>query len=256
MNPIAILGSNTLKVTAEAGRLAMFVALVWQQMFKYPLYFRVILKQCELIGFHSLPIVLLTSFFTGGVLALQTYNGFDNSTVASSQLGSVVALSILRELGPVLGSLMVAGRVGAAIAAEIGTMKVTEQVDALVTLATNPVKYLIVPRVMACMVMLPLLVIVANIVGISGGYVVATSVLGLNPHTYMDNSFAFVQLDDITLGIVKATVFGFIIGLMGCYHGYNTRGGAEGVGHATTVAVVYASVGILVSDYFITAWFL
>jgi phospholipid/cholesterol/gamma-HCH transport system permease protein len=256
VNFIEHIGSSAIKGTAEAGRLAMFFITVWKQMFKFPLYLRLIIKQCEHIGVNSLPIVLLTAFFTGGVLALQTYNGFDNATVAASQLGSVVALSILRELGPVLASLMVAGRVGAAIAAEIGTMKVTEQIDALVTLATNPVKYLVIPRVLACMMTLPLLVVVANIVGITGGYVVATDVLGLNAHTYMDSSFASVEMDDIMLGVVKAVVFGFIIGFMGCYHGYNTKGGAEGVGRATTVAVVYASVGILVSDYFITSWFM
>lgn len=256
MNFIANIGSSTIKVTAEAGRLAMFFINVWQQMFKFPLYLRLIIKQCEHVGFNSLPIVLLTAFFTGGVLALQTYNGFDNASVASSQLGSVVALSILRELGPVLASLMVAGRVGASIAAEIGTMKVTEQIDALVTLATNPIKYLVIPRVLACMITVPLLVIIANIVGITGGYVVATDILGLNAHTYMDTSFAAIQMEDITLGVVKALIFGFIIGFMGCYHGYNTKGGAEGVGRATTVAVVYASVGILVLDYFITSWFM
>ncbi len=256
MNIVGIIGKVTIKATAEAGSLALFFITIWQQMFKFPIYFRLIIKQCEQIGFNSLPIVLLTAFFTGGVLALQTYSGFDNAEVASSQLGSVVALSILRELGPVLSSLMVAGRVGAAIAAELGTMKVTEQVDALITLATNPIKYLIVPRVIACMLMMPLLVIVANIIGIGGGYVVATDILGLNPHTYMDTSFAAIEFNDIALGIIKAVVFGFIIGFMGCYHGYKTSGGAEGVGRATTVAVVYASVSILISDYFITAWFI
>lgn len=255
MNIVTTIGRATIRTTEEAGSLALFFVTVWQQMFKFPMYLRLFIKQCEHVGVNSLPIVLLTAFFTGGVLALQTYNGFDNATVASSQLGSVVALSILRELGPVLGSLMVAGRVGAAIAAEIGTMKVTEQVDALITLATNPIKYLVIPRVMACMFTMPLLVVVANIVGIFGGYVVATNVLGLNPHVYMDASFTAVELEDITLGLVKAVVFGFIIGFMGCYHGYKTRGGAEGVGRSTTTAVVYASVAILISDYFITAWF-
>lgn len=242
--------------TEETGRLSIFVRKILTQTLRRPFHLKQYIKQCELLGFNSLPIVLLTSFFTGGVLALQTYNGFDNATLAAQSLPSVVALSMLRELGPVLGALMVAGRVGAAMAAEIGTMRVTEQIDALVTLATNPIKYLVIPRVMACVTMMPLLVIIANVVGIFGGYLVSTKILGLSAHSYIDNSFRSVGADDLTLGLVKAAIFGFLIGLMGCYHGYNSRGGAEGVGRATTVAVVYASVSILVADYFITAWFM
>lgn len=253
VNLFALIGKNVLSIINEAGDISMFYARFVRQIFSRPFYFRLFLKQCEVVGVNSLPIVLLTSFFTGAVLALQTYNGFDNHAMAQNSLGSVVILSVLRELGPVLASLMVAGRVGAAIAAELGTMKVTEQIDALITLATNPIRYLVVPRILACMAMMPMLVMVANLMGIWGGYIVATQMLDLNSVTYLEQSFNAVQADDITIGIVKALVFGTIIGLMGCYHGYMTRGGAEGVGRATTVAVVYASVTILIADYFITA---
>ncbi len=256
MNPIAAIGHATIATVNETGRIAMFFGQFWVQVIRFPMYGRLLFKQCELVGVQSLPIVLLTAFFTGGVLALQSYHGFDNAALAETALGSVVSLSMLRELGPVLASLMVAGRVGAAMAAEIGTMRVTEQIDALVTLATNPIKYLVVPRILACLLMMPVLVVIADVTGIFGGYIVATRVLELNPVTYIDNSFAPVGLDDINLGLLKAAVFGTTIGLMGCYHGYMSKGGAEGVGRATTVAVVYASVLILILDYFITAWWM
>lgn len=252
-NPFAIVGRNAISALREVGAISLFFNQFLSQVTRprLSLYF----KQCDEVGVNSLPIVMLTAFFTGGVLALQSYNGFDSSALASSQVGKLVALSILRELGPVLGGLMVAGRVGAAMAAELGTMRVTEQIDAMYTLATNPIRYLVVPRILATMTMLPLLVIIANVVGILGGYVVSTNILGINPDQYLQSSFSGLETIDLTLGLVKALVFGLIIGLMGCYHGYNTRGGAEGVGKAATVAVVYASVCILVSDYFITALF-
>lgn len=253
-NPFASIGAFTLAFAQEAGAITTFFGQFLRQATRPR--FRLFIKQCEEIGFNSLPIVILTAFFTGGVLALQSFNGFDSQAVASTQVGKLVALSILRELGPVLGGLMVAGRVGAAMAAELGTMRVTEQIDALHTLATNPIRYLVVPRILACITMLPLLVVVANVVGILGGYTVATHILNLNPTQYLNSSFNGLETIDITLGLIKAAVFGLIIGLMGCYHGYNTKGGAEGVGKAATVAVVYASVCILVSDYFITAWFI
>jgi phospholipid/cholesterol/gamma-HCH transport system permease protein len=253
LNPVTLIGQKTLALLTVTGSLALFFWAALVQLVKPPFYFRLFMRQCELVGVNSIPIVLLTAVFTGGVLALQSYRGFDNPTIAAESVGAVVALSMLRELGPVLASLMVAGRVGAAMAAEIGTMRVTEQVDALVTLATNPMQYLVVPRMLALAVMMPLLATLANVVGIYGGYLVSVNVLGLNAHTYFEKSFAIVEFSDISLGLVKALVFGVIIGLMGCYHGYATRGGAEGVGRATTTAVVYASVLILVSDYLLTA---
>ena len=214
---------------------------------------RLLLKQAEFIGFQSLPIVMLTAFFTGGVLALQSFNGLESMTLANNQLGRLVSLAMLRELGPVLASLMLAGRVGAAMAAELGTMRVTEQIDALTTLSANPVRYLVVPRLLACILMLPLLVMIANATGILGGYVVSTQVLGMAGHLYMESAFNGIGADDLWIGIVKAMTFGLIVGLMGTYFGFNTKGGAAGVGRATTVAVVSASVLILVTDYFITA---
>lgn len=254
MNIVALVGKKTLKFIEALGHVGLFIADFFKSLFRRPLYVKLTLRQAELLGVNSLPIVLLTSFFTGAVLALQTYHGFGNKAMADASLGSVVALSMLRELGPVLASLMISGRVGAAIAAEIGTMKVSEQIDAMITLATNPIKYLVVPRVLACCIMVPVLVTIANVTGIFGGYLVATNMLDINAYSYLQNSFSNVQFADIILGLVKALVFGFIIGIMGCYHGMKTESGAEGVGKATTTAVVYASVLILIADYFVTAF--
>jgi phospholipid/cholesterol/gamma-HCH transport system permease protein len=188
------------------------------------------------------------------VLALQSYTGFARFS-AESAIPNVVIVSITRELGPVLAALMVAGRVGAAMAAEIGTMRVTEQIDALDTLATNPFKYLIVPRLIAGLTMLPLLVLIADVIGVFGGYVVSIYKLGFNPHVYLKNTIDFMEVQDVVSGLVKASVFGFLITLMGCYHGYNSKGGAQGVGAATTNAVVSASILILSFNYFITEMF-
>jgi phospholipid/cholesterol/gamma-HCH transport system permease protein len=199
-------------------------------------------------------VVGLTAIFTGMVLALQSYTGFARFS-AESAIPNVVIVSITRELGPVLAGLMVAGRVGAAMAAEIGTMRVTEQIDALNTLATNPFKYLVAPRLIAGFTMLPLLVLVADIIGVFGGYVVSIHKLGFNPATYLTNTLDFMETQDVVSGLVKASAFGFLITLMGCYHGYNSRGGAQGVGLATTNAVVTASILILCFNYFITELF-
>jgi phospholipid/cholesterol/gamma-HCH transport system permease protein len=196
--------------------------------------------------------VSLTSFFTGGVLALQIYYG-GNQFNSEAIVSSIVALGITRELGPVLGGLMVAGRVSAAIAAEIGTMRVTEQIDALTTLSTEPFKYLVAPRVIAAVISMPLLALVADIIGIMGGFVVGTQSLGFNPAIYMQLTIDFITPDDITSGLIKAAVFGFIIAIMGCYNGYHSAGGAQGVGRATTNAVVSASILILSANYLMTS---
>src|SRR4051794_181541 len=188
------------------------------------------------------------------VLALQSYTGFARFS-AESAIANVVVLSITRELGPVLAGLMVAGRIGAAMAAEIGTMRVTDQIDALTTLSTNPMKYLVAPRLLAGIIALPLLVLVADVLGVLGGFIVSTMKLGFNVSTYVTNTMNFVQVDDVLSGLAKAAVFGFIITLMGCYHGYNSRGGAQGVGAATTYAVVSASILILAFDYVLTEMF-
>jgi len=248
------LGRAFLIFLAAAGRLTLFAANAVSHCLRPPLYPRLILRQMIEIGYYSLPVVGLTAIFTGMVLALQSYTGFARFS-AESAIPNVVIVSITRELGPVLAGLMVAGRVGAAMAAEIGTMRVTEQIDALDTLATNPFKYLIAPRLIAGLTMLPLLVLVADIIGVFGGYVVSIYKLGFNPATYMENTLDFMETQDVVSGLVKAAVFGFLITLMGCYHGYRSRGGAQGVGAATTNAVVSASILILCSNYFITELF-
>jgi phospholipid/cholesterol/gamma-HCH transport system permease protein len=206
------------------------------------------------IGYYSLPVVGLTAIFTGMVLALQTYTGFSRFA-AESAIPNVVVLSITRELGPVIAGLMVAGRIGAAIAAEIGTMRVTDQIDALTTLSTNPFKYLVAPRLVAGLAMLPLLVLVADVIGVFGGFLVSTYKLDFNPSSYIQRTSEFLETMDVVAGLVKAAAFGFLVTLMGCFHGYTSRGGAQGVGAATTYAVVSGSILILVADYIITEAF-
>jgi phospholipid/cholesterol/gamma-HCH transport system permease protein len=252
------LGSGVLGALGRTGAIAIFFSKAVQQVF-VGRRSRQFMAQCVFVGVESLPIVLLTSFFTGAVLALQSFNGLNaglnggGEAIATSQLGNLVATSMLRELGPVLASLMLASRVGAAMAAELGTMRVTEQIDALETLATNPIRYLVVPRVLACMSMLPLLVLLGNMLGIVGGWVVTTQVLGISGQSYFDSVMLALTADAMIMGMVKAASFGFLVGLMATFHGFNARGGAAGVGEATTRGVVYASVSILISDYFITA---
>ncbi len=208
-------------------------------------------RQMVRVGVNSIPLVLLTTLFTGMVLALQTYSGFARFN-AQSLVGAVVALSLTRELAPVLSALMVSGRVGSAMAAEIGSMRVTEQIDALQALATEPVQYLVVPRVFATILMLPLLVVMGDVVGMYGGYFVAVQLLGANPVTYYDSSFQFLDLEDFTVGLIKAAVFGLILSVVACSRGYHTEGGAEGVGRSTTQAVVVGSLAILLADFFLT----
>ncbi|HEY7114655.1 MAG TPA: ABC transporter permease [Thermoanaerobaculia bacterium] len=210
------------------------------------------LRQMVRVGWDSIPVVFLTALFTGMVMALQTYNGFARFH-AEGWVGSVVALSLTRELAPVLTALMVTGRVGSAMAAELGTMRVTEQIDALTALATEPVQYLIVPRVLASIAMMPLLVLMADAIGMYGGYLVAVQLLGANPVTYVDNSFKYLTVsDDVVSGLIKAAVFGLLFSLIACVRGYDTHGGAEGVGRSTTAAVVSGSLAILLTDFFLT----
>ena len=236
------------------GRLSLFAAAGFSHCFRPPFYGRLIGRQMIEIGYFSLPVVGLTAIFTGMVLALQSYTGFARFS-AESAIPNVVIVSITRELGPVLAGLMVAGRVGAAMAAEIGTMRVTEQIDALSTLATHPFKYLIAPRLIAGTLTLPLLVLISDTIGVLGGFLVATHKLDFNPSAYIRNTLDFMQTQDVVSGLVKAAAFGFIISLMGCYHGFNSKGGAQGVGKATTNAVVSASILILTFNYFITEAF-
>ncbi|MEX2010079.1 MAG: ABC transporter permease [Dongiaceae bacterium] len=248
------IGRALLSALATAGRLFLFTAQALSHCVRPPFYPRLIGRQMIEIGYYSLPVVGLTAIFTGMVLALQSFTGFTRFN-AESAIPNVVVISITRELGPVLAGLMVAGRIGAAMAAEIGTMRVTEQIDALATLSTNPMKYLVAPRLIAGLAMLPLLVLVADVIGVFGGYLVSVYKLGFNPGVYIRNSWDFVEPLDVISGLVKAAVFGFLVALMGCYHGYNSRGGAQGVGTATTNAVVSAAILILTFNYIITELF-
>jgi phospholipid/cholesterol/gamma-HCH transport system permease protein len=251
---LASVGAAFLGFLAATGRLVGFALIGLAGAFSPPFYPRLIFRQVVYMGYYSLPVVGLTAIFTGMVLALQSYTGFARFN-AESAVATVVVLSVTRELGPVIAGLMVAGRVGAAMAAEIGTMRVTDQIDALTTLSTDPFRYLVLPRLLAGLITLPLLVVVADIIGVFGGYIVGTVKLGFNPASYLTQTETYLETMDVVSGLVKAAVFGFIIALMGCYHGYHSRGGAEGVGQATTHAVVSASILILVANYMLTTAF-
>ena len=252
MNFLAAIGSFVFSMLAEVGRVSLFARDAVIRGLQPPWYFRQLLEQIVRIGYNSLPVVGLTAFFTGGALALQIYIGGTRYN-AENLVSSIVALGITRELGPVMAGLMVAGRVSAAIAAELGTMRVTEQIDALTTLSTNPFKYLVGPRILAAVITLPILVGIADIIGIFGGFVVGTTSLGFNYAAYVKNTTDFIEVTDVTSGLIKAAVFGFIIAVMGCYHGFNSKGGAQGVGRATTNAVVSGSILILAANYALTS---
>ena len=251
---LQLLGGTFLAFLAAVGKVAIFTGRSLSHCVRPPFYWRNLVRQLIEIGYYSLPVVGLTAIFTGMVLTLQSHTGFARFS-AESAIPNVVVVSITRELGPVLAGLMVAGRVGAAMAAEIGTMRVTEQIDALSTLSTNPFKYLVAPRLIAGLISLPILVLVADAIGIFGGYLIATYKLDFGAGTYLANTREFLQVMDVVSGLVKAAAFGFLIALMGCFFGYNSRGGAQGVGSSTTNAVVAASILILSFNYLITELF-
>ena len=248
------IGKNVLATLAALGRIVLFTLRTFRHIISGPFYLRELWIALVQVGWLSLPVVGLTAFFTGGALALQIYAGGARFN-AESVVPSIVAIGMTRELGPVLGGLMVAARVASSIAAEIGTMKVTEQIDALVTLSTNPMKYLTVPRVVAATLAVPLLVAVGDAIGIMGGYIVGISRLGFNEAAYLKNTIDFLENWDIFSGMIKGAAFGFIVALMGCYYGMNSGRGAQGVGAATKSAVVAASVLILAANYFLTEIF-
>jgi len=235
----------------EVGRFFEILGRVFAWTPRPPYDLRELVRQMVRVGVDSLPVVLLTSMFTGMVMALQMFSTLKRVN-AESFVGTLVGLSMVRELAPVISSILIAGRCGSAMGAELGTMRVTEQIDALEVLATDPVHYLIVPRVWATVLTLPLLVVFANAIGMAGGYMISVYYFGANPVTYVENTFRFMDYDDVTSGLIKAAVFGLIISVVGCQKGYYTRGGAEGVGQATTKAVVLASIAILISDFFLT----
>jgi phospholipid/cholesterol/gamma-HCH transport system permease protein len=252
MDFVASVGRIFLAFLAHVGRLSAFTGTALMHSVRPPFYPRLLLRQMVEIGYFSLPVVGLTAVFTGMVLALQSYSGFSRFA-AEGAVATVVVLSVTRELAPVLAGLMVAGRIGASMAAEIGTMRVTEQIDALTTLSTNPFKYLVAPRLLAGLVMVPFLVLVADIIGVFGGYIVGVYKLGFNPATYLSRTWEYLEPLDVISGLTKAAVFGFVISLMGCYNGYYSKGGAQGVGAATTNSVVSAAIMILIFNYIITA---
>ena len=239
---------------AVIGKVSLFTFTSIRWSILPPYYLRQLGRQMLDIGYFSLPVVGLTTLFSGMVLALQSYTGFARFS-AEDTVATVVVLSVTRELGPVLAGLMVAGRIGASMAAEIGTMRVTDQIDALDTLSTRPLQYLVAPRLLAGTLCLPFLVLIGDVIGVFGGYLVSIYKLGFNKGLYIAKTLEFLQASDVVLGLVKAAVFGFLIALMGCYHGYHSGRGAEGVGRATTNAVVSASILILIANYLVTALF-
>ncbi|MEM6897488.1 MAG: ABC transporter permease [Pseudomonadota bacterium] len=251
---VAYLGRMALASLAGLGRVTLFALETLRHLITPPFYIKEFGHAVLNIGYFSLPVVGLTALFTGGALALQIYSGGARFN-AEAVVPTIVAIGMVRELGPVLGGLMVAARVASSIAAEIGTMKVTEQIDALVTLSTNPMKYLTVPRVLAATLAVPVLVGVGDAIGIMGGYLVGTTRLGFNSAAYLSNTLDFLEFWDVASGLIKGAVFGFLIALMGCYFGMNSGRGAQGVGAATKSAVVAASVLILASNYLLTELF-
>lgn len=233
---------------AEVGRVTIMLGDAARVTIPAFRSFDLIVQQMAAIGVGSLWLVAVVSMFTGAVAAVQAAYQF-SSVVPLKYLGAVIIRSVIIELGPVLTALVVGGRVGASIAAELGTMKVTEQIDALRAMAINPVRYLVVPRLIGSIVMLPVVTVFSDAIAIAGGFVVAVTTVGVSPHTYVVGIKQFFFLKDLYSGLLKSMIFGGIIGTMGCYWGFQTEGGAEGVGQATTKAVVGACVLVLISDY-------
>ena len=254
LSPLAALGRTVLAILAYVGRIALFALEAVSHLLRPPFYWREFGNALIQIGWLSLPVVGMTALFTGGALALQIYDGGARFQ-AEFAVPSIVAIGMVRELGPVLGGLMVAARVASSIAAEIGTMKVTEQIDALVTLSTHPMKYLTVPRMVAATLAVPVLVAVGDSIGIFGGYLVGVNRLDFNAAAYLKNTVDFLEMWDVVSGLIKGAVFGFIVAICGCFFGMNSGRGAQGVGRATKAAVVAASVMILAANYMLTEVF-
>ncbi|KIC19043.1 MlaE family ABC transporter permease [Leisingera sp. ANG-DT] len=257
MNPLALLarlGRTALAGMSAVGRAALFALSAFSHMIRPPYYPREFFQALLNVGWLSLPVVGLTAIFTGGALALQIYAGGARFN-AEAVVPQIVAIGMVRELGPVLVGLMIAARVTSSIAAEIATMKVTEQIDALVTLSTHPMKYLVAPRVLAALITVPVLVGVGDIIGIMGGYTVAVQNLGFNPAAYLKNTVDFLEALDIISSLVKGAAFGTIAAMMGCYYGMQSGRGAQGVGRATKGSVESAAVLILAANFVLTGVF-
>jgi len=252
MNLFELAGRPFLRILEEFGRIMLLFLSAGAWTFRPPFRLRVIFKQMETVGVNSLTVVLITAVSSGMVLALQSYYGF-RMFGGESLVGATVALSLTREIGPVFTALMVTGRAGSAMAAEIGTMRVKEQIDALYAMSVNPVQFLVMPRILAGILMLPILTVVADFIGIVGGYFVGVQLLNINSGIFMARIYEMVSLDDIFNGLIKAACFGLILSVVSCYKGFYTTGGAEGVGRAATQAVVISTVSIFISDFFLTA---
>ncbi|MFA3915881.1 MlaE family ABC transporter permease [Ruegeria hyattellae] len=252
--PLGWLGRLTLELLSMFGAVSLFAARAISHIFRPPYYPRELMISLLNIGWLSLPVVGLTAIFTGGALALQIYAGGARFN-AEAVVPQIVAIGMVRELGPVLVGLMIAARVTSSIAAEIATMKVTEQIDALVTLSTNPMKYLVAPRVLAALITVPVLVGIGDIIGIAGGYTVAVQNLGFNPAAYLRNTVDFLEMRDIVSSLVKGAAFGGIAAVMGCYYGMNSGRGAQGVGRATKSSVESAAILILAANFVLTGVF-
>jgi len=252
--PVNAIGRATLSGAASVGKVAVFAGQAIRACLTPRSFPAQILRQLWQVGFLSLPVVGMTIWFTGAALALNVWTGGTRFNAAQA-MPQIVGIGITRELGPVLAALMLAGRVAAAMASEIGAMRATEQLDAMTTLSTDPMRYLIAPRLIAGVVSMPLLTLVANCFGIAGGLVVGVQVLDIPPQTYIQNTIDYLQNWDVTSGLIKAAVFGFIIAVMGCYNGLTASGGARGVGRATTQAVVSSAILILAADYLLTSLF-
>lgn len=248
--PIHRLGEQVFDVVSDIGGLAQFAALTFSWMFRRVSRWGVLVPNFYAIGVSSVPVVAITGTFIGMVLAIQTYSQFEAMGLAT-RLGSVINISLLKELGPVLAATMLAGRVGSSMAAELGTMRVTEQIDALSALGTNPIYYLVVPRFLACVIMIPLLTLLADFMGVIGGAVVCTKLLGVDSYHYWLHSRDYVGGLDIFAGILKVVFFGAAIALISCHRGFHSKAGAEGVGRAATEAFVYSFIAILVIDFVI-----
>ena len=251
MTLIRNIGSITILLLENIGRLIRFQIEIVSKIYNRPFYVAELFRSIINIGYFSLPVIGLTALFTGGALALQIFSGGSRFN-AEAVVPQIVAIGIVRELGPVLVGLMIAARVTSSIAAEIATMKVTEQIDALKTLSVDPTKYLIIPRVVASILVLPLLVTVGNIIGILGGYIVAIRVLGFGSTNYIQSTINFLEPSDISISLIKAAVFGAIASIMGCYFGINSDRGAKGVGEATRKSVESAAIIILAANFILT----
>jgi len=254
LSPVAAIGRSTMGWLAAIGRIAIFAARTASHVVRPPFYPREFVIALAGIGYFSLPVVGMTALFTGGALALQIFAGGARFN-AEAVVPQIVAIGMVRELGPVLVGLMIAARVTSSIAAEIATMKVTEQIDALVTLSTHPIKYLVVPRVLAALITVPILVGIGDVIGVFGGYLVGTLRLGFNPAAYIQNTVDFLEFWDIASSLIKGAAFGGIAALMGCFYGMASERGAQGVGRATKASVVAAAVLILAANFLLTQAF-